>query len=204
MTCKHAVVGLTSSMEEAGVGLCGPVMGFGLQTGVAARGGELGWGQAEAEGRFGVTGEDGWIECWGPGWCGEWWWQVVARGTEPAKDLCRWADEKSEEAGVGAEVWEAGEIVCAGVLILGWFFLTAVGGAVGSFTSLWALTSWFCCSSETFCADSWSCTYITWAPTPSLTVRGERPVRKSLICQRGNTLMVWNRIFKLTVILTLF
>lgn len=44
MTCKHAVVGLTSSMDEAGVGLCGPVMGFGLQIGVAAGGGELGWG----------------------------------------------------------------------------------------------------------------------------------------------------------------
>lgn len=63
MTCKHAVVGLTSSMDEAGVGLCGPVMGFGLQTGVAAGGGELGWGQAEAEGRFGATGEDGCVEC---------------------------------------------------------------------------------------------------------------------------------------------
>lgn len=63
MTCKHAVVGLTSSMDEAGVGLCGPVMGFGLQTGVAAGGGELGWGQAEAEGRLGVKGEDGCVEC---------------------------------------------------------------------------------------------------------------------------------------------
>lgn len=63
MTCKHAVVGLTSSMDEAGVGLCGPVIGFGLQTGVAAGGGELGWGQAEAEGRFEVTAEDGCVEC---------------------------------------------------------------------------------------------------------------------------------------------
>lgn len=37
--------------------------------------------------------------------------------------------------------------------------------------------------SATFCAVSWSCTYIVWAPTPRLMVRGERPDRKSLICR---------------------
>lgn len=50
-------------------------------------------------------------------------------------------------------------------------------GGVSMFT---ALRSCFFCSSVTSWADSWSSTYITWAPTSRLMYIGERPDRKSL------------------------
>lgn len=55
------------------------------------------------------------------------------------------------------------------------------------------------CRSFTSCADSWSCTYIMWAPIPSLMVRGERPDRKSLICRTPENKQT-NYLFKVYLI----
>lgn len=57
----------TSSTEEAGVGLCCPLMVLGVQTGVADGSGQLGWVYGEAEGRFAATGNVGCVECLGLG-----------------------------------------------------------------------------------------------------------------------------------------
>lgn len=87
-----------------------------------------------------------------------------------------WVEDEESEAGV--EVWEAGGVVDPVALV--W------AEPVRRSLLLWAVKSLFCCSSATFCADSWSCTCIMWEPTPMLMVRGARPHRKSLICQEQN------------------
>lgn len=158
-------------MDEAGAGF--------QQAGVAACRWLLGCGKPEAGERFEILVDD---VCGGYDWRGDgWYWQVTAQAAgfeegpfELKADLNWFAGEESE---AGAELWGAG----AGRLIL-----TAVGRPVRHSLLLWALKSWFRCSSTTSCADSWSCTYITWAPTPKLMVRGARPHRKSLICQEWN------------------
>lgn len=89
------------------------------------------------------------------------------------------------ESGVsaaGEEVCEVGEVVESVVLVDEQAEASA-GRPVCSLLLLPALESRSCCSCATSCADSWSCTYIMWAPIPRLMVRGERPDRKSLICR---------------------
>lgn len=164
-----------------------------MQTGVAACSGQQGCGQPGAEGRFETPWEDVCVERGGQDWHGdEWWWQGwEVKPVALKEDLGCWVvcwvgDVELEETGVGVEVWEAGVVDDPGA-DSGWLIWTAVGRRGWSSLLLWALKSSFCCSSTTFCADSWSCTHIMWAPTPKLMFRDVRPDRKSLICQKRNT-----------------
>lgn len=74
-------------------------MVLGVQTGVAAAIGQLGWEHGEAEGRFAVTGNVGCVEGLGLSGCGELWRQVSAGRMVPADDPCLHlvANEESEE-----------------------------------------------------------------------------------------------------------
>lgn len=198
---------LTSLKVEAGTGLRGPGMepvGAAEQTGVAACRGELGCGHPVGKVGAEIPWEAVCVERGGPDWCGgEGGWQLTAGAeagaVESEEVLGVWAliwteDVESEESGAVVEVWEKES---------GWLVLSAVGRHV----LLPALKSWCCCRSATFCADSWSWTYITWAPTPRLMVRGERPDRKSLICQdqkqihlqslRRHSWLIWRHLWLL-------
>lgn len=91
--------------------------------------------------------------------------------------------------GVGVEGFEAAEVGETVVLTVdqvdtesGWVTVPVLCSLL-----LLNLTLSFCCSSFTSCAESWSCTYIMWAPIPRLMVRGERPDRKSWICRTVRT-----------------